>query len=82
MIVSDEDSKEHELDVCGLACPLPVLKAKKAIKTLSSGSILTVFATDPSSVRDFKMFCELTGHRLEANSESDGVFSFQIRING
>jgi len=57
MIVSDEDSKRHDLDVCGLACPLPVLKAKKAIKTLPSGSLLTVFATDPSSVKDFKMFC-------------------------
>jgi len=82
MIVSDEESKGHELDVCGLACPLPVLKAKKAIKTLPSGSLLTVFATDPSSVKDFKMFCKLTGHRLEGNSESDGVFSFQIRIKG
>ena len=82
MIVSDEESKGHEPDVCGLACPLPVLKAKKAIKTLPSGSLLTVFATDPSSVKDFKMFCELTGHRLEGDSESDGVFSFQIRIKG
>ena len=82
MIVSDEESKGHELDVCGLACTLPVLKAKKAIKTLPSGSLLTVYATDPSSVKDFKMFCELTGHRLEGNSESDGVFSFQIRIKG
>ncbi len=80
MTIVDDRPKEHELDVCGLACPLPILKAKKAIKGLPSGSLLTVLATDPSSVNDFKTFCELTGHRLETHSERTGIFRFQIRV--
>ena len=80
MTIVDDRPKGHELDVCGLACPLPILKAKKAIKDLPSGSLLTILATDPSSVNDFKTFCELTGHRLETHSERTGVFRFQIRI--
>ena len=82
MTVSHEDTVEHKLDVCGLACPLPVLKAKRAIKTLSSGSLLTVIATDPDSIKDFEKFCELTGHQLESMSASKGIFTFQIRTMG
>ena len=82
MTVSDEGTTKHELDVCGLACPLPVLKAKKAIKTLPSGSVLTVIATDRGSVKDFETFCELTGHQLESSSETGGVFTFKIRTQG
>ena len=82
MTVSREGTMKHELDVCGLACPLPVLKAKRTIKNLTSGSLLTVTATDPGSVKDFEKFCELTGHQLESSSESRGIFTFQIRTMG
>ncbi|PKU22871.1 sulfurtransferase TusA family protein [Telmatospirillum siberiense] len=68
------------LDVRGLSCPLPVLRAKKTLKTVPHGGVLTVMATDPSSVRDFQIFCEQTGHRLEDWSEDDdGVFRYRIR---
>jgi len=82
MTVSHEGGMKHTLDVCGLACPLPVLKAKKAIKSLPSGSLLTVLATDPGSLKDFETFCQLTGHQLESVSESNGIFTFQIRTIG
>lgn len=68
------------LDVRGLSCPLPVLRAKKTLKSVSHDAILTVMATDPSSVRDFQIFCQQTGHRLEEWSEDDeGVFRYRIR---
>jgi tRNA 2-thiouridine synthesizing protein A len=68
------------LDVRGMTCPLPVLRAKKTLKSVPDGGLLTVMATDPSSVRDFQIFCQQTGHRLEDWSEDDdGVFHYRIR---
>lgn len=67
------------LDTKGLRCPLPVLRARKAMKSLEPGGILEVHATDPGSVKDFKAFCETTGDTLLAANESAGVFVFQIR---
>ena len=69
----------HLLDVKGLACPLPVLKAKKKLKSLEPGDELEVLATDPSAVEDFRAFSELTGHELLGWSEEDGVYSFRLR---
>jgi tRNA 2-thiouridine synthesizing protein A len=66
------------LDTSGLACPLPVLKAKKAIAGLSPGDILAIVATDPGSVLDFQAFCNALGHRLISHSEDSGVFRFRI----
>jgi tRNA 2-thiouridine synthesizing protein A len=67
------------LDTKGLRCPLPVLRARKAMKPLVAGDVLEVHATDPESVKDFKAFCETTGDTLLAANETDGVFVFQIR---
>ncbi len=67
------------LDVKGLACPLPVLKARKRLKAMASGEVLVVHATDPGSVSDFRSFSELTGHELIANSCSEGVYTFELR---
>jgi tRNA 2-thiouridine synthesizing protein A len=53
-----------EIDTRGLNCPLPILKAKKALAELSSGQLLKVVATDPGSVRDFQAFTRQTGHEL------------------
>ncbi len=68
-----------QLDTKGLNCPIPVLKARRAMKALEAGDILEVEATDPGSVDDFAHFCETTGHELVASGEADGVFSFRIR---
>ena len=69
----------HHLDVKGLLCPLPVLKARKLLHGLAPGALLTVEATDPASVIDFPHFCSETGHVLVAQSEADGVYRFTIR---
>ncbi len=55
---------DRELDARGLNCPLPILKAKKALSEMQSGQILRVVATDPGSVRDFQAFAKQTGNEL------------------
>jgi tRNA 2-thiouridine synthesizing protein A len=70
---------ETILDVKGLTCPLPVLKANKALRDMAGGSRLTVLATDPASVADFNAFCRETGHALLAFSEDQGSYRFVIR---
>lgn len=67
------------LDVKGKACPLPILKARKALKGLNPGDELEVLATDPGSVKDFDAFCATTGHGLVESGESGGVYRFVIR---
>lgn len=70
---------ETVLDVQGLTCPLPVLKANKALRGLQPGAKLTVLATDPASVADFKAFAQETGHALLSFGESEGVYRFVLR---
>jgi tRNA 2-thiouridine synthesizing protein A len=67
------------LDVKGLKCPLPVLRANKAIRPLAAGAVLEIHATDPGTVEDFKAYCETTGHELVESREEEGVYSFVIR---
>ncbi len=67
------------LDVKGLKCPLPVLRANKAIKPLPAGAVLEIHATAPGTVEDFKAYCETTGHELVESREEEGVYSFVIR---
>jgi TusA-related sulfurtransferase len=55
---------DQELDTRGLNCPLPILKAKKALTTMQSGQVLKVWSTDPGSMRDFAAFTKQTGHEL------------------
>jgi len=64
------------LDVQGLTCPLPVLKANKALRSLPAGARLVVLATDPASAKDFRAYAAETGHALVAFSEEKGVFRF------
>jgi tRNA 2-thiouridine synthesizing protein A len=70
---------ETLLDTRGLNCPLPVLRARKAMQRLPPGSLLRVLATDPGTVRDFRAFCQATGHELIESLEQDGEFRFVIR---
>jgi len=67
------------LDARGLKCPLPVLRARKAMQALAPGAVLNILATDPGSVRDFQAFCETTGNTLVAQTEQDGEFSFRVQ---
>ena len=63
-----------EVDARGLQCPMPLLKAKRALNGLGGGARLRVLATDRGSVRDFEVFAEQSGHRLLATEEQGGVF--------
>ena len=67
------------LDTKGLNCPLPILKAKKALNGLGTGDTLQVLATDPGAVKDFEAFCRQTGNELLESSEDSGVYSFLIK---
>ncbi len=62
---------DKELDTSGLNCPLPILKAKKALSDMQSGQILKVIATDPGSSRDFQAFSRQTGHELLGQETKD-----------
>jgi tRNA 2-thiouridine synthesizing protein A len=66
------------LDATGLFCPLPILKAKKAMGDVPAGGTLEVLATDPGSAADFEAFCRATGNTLLEQSTSAGVFKFLI----
>ena len=68
-----------ELDTRGLNCPLPILKAKKALADMSSGEVLKVVATDPGSVRDFQAFARQTGNELVEQSATDSEFVHYLR---
>ncbi len=67
------------LDAKGLICPLPVLRARKAIKSLAPGQILEIHATDPAARLDVPHFCDATGHELIETLEEGEVLIFRIR---
>ena len=67
------------LDTKGMICPLPILKAKKALKVLAPGEVLEVIATDPGAVKDFDSFCRTTGNELMDTADADGIFTFTIK---
>jgi tRNA 2-thiouridine synthesizing protein A len=70
------------LDAKGLKCPLPVLKARKAMRDVPAGGVLRVLATDPGAVKDFEHFCQTTGCELLQSSEADGILHFRLRKPG
>jgi tRNA 2-thiouridine synthesizing protein A len=67
------------LDAKGLNCPLPILKAKKALKDVPAQGTLEILATDPGAVADFQAFCRTTGNELVEHSEEGGVYRFLLR---
>ena len=70
---------DKDLDVRGLNCPLPILRAKKALSELASGQVLRVLATDPGSVKDFQAFARQTGNQLVSHAETDSIFTFFVK---
>lgn len=69
----------HTLDAKGLNCPLPILKARKALKDVPPGEILEVLSTDPGSIADFQAFCRQTGNELMESTTEDSVYRFLIK---
>jgi tRNA 2-thiouridine synthesizing protein A len=71
------------LDATGLLCPLPVLKARRALKPLAPGAVLEVLATDPGAVGDFEHFCRTTGcEMLESSEQPGGILRFLLKKPG
>jgi TusA-related sulfurtransferase len=68
-----------EVDATGLECPMPLLKAKRALNAMQSGQHLRVLATDQGSVRDFRVFAEQSGHVLLESAESGGVYTYLLQ---
>ena len=68
-----------QLDARGLNCPMPIVRTAQAIKTLASGQLLEVLATDPGSVADFAAWSRGTGNQIVTSSVQDGVYRFLLR---
>ena len=70
---------DQTLDAKGLNCPLPILKARKALNDVPAGGTLEILATDPGSVADFEAFCRQTGNELVEHSVDDDIYRFLIK---
>jgi len=70
---------DKELDARGLNCPLPILRAKKALGEMTSSQVLRIIATDPGSVKDFAAFAKQTGNELLSSAENNKEFEFYIK---
>ncbi|MEN9849834.1 MAG: hypothetical protein RL368_2574 [Pseudomonadota bacterium] len=70
---------DQELDACGLNCPLPILRTKKALATMHAGQVLHLMATDPGSVKDIPVFTKQTGNTLLESSEIEGKYHYFIK---
>ena len=72
-------SIDLQVDARGLACPMPIVKTALAVKTLASGQVLEVLATDPGSVKDIAAWSRTTGNELVEQSADGGVYRFVVR---
>ena len=70
---------ETVVDARGLNCPMPLLKAKKALNESPAGALVRVHATDPGSVRDFEVFAQQSGNALLESSQDEGSYSYLLR---
>lgn len=72
------ETPEKTLNVTGLLCPIPVLRARRVLDTMQLGEKLTITASDPASVHDMPAFCKMAGHKLLMAHESDGLITFEV----
>ena len=70
---------DKDLDARGLNCPLPILRAKKALNDMQSGQVLKIVATDPGAVKDFQAFSKQTGNELLSQAEANREFTFYMK---
>ncbi len=74
-----EREELEQLDASGLTCPMPLLKAKRALNALPVGARLRIRATDPGAPRDFEVFCRQSGHELLTSTVQEGTFEITLR---
>jgi tRNA 2-thiouridine synthesizing protein A len=72
------DITQH-VDARGLSCPMPIVKTAQAVKTVPSGALIEVLATDPGSVKDFAAWSRTTGNELIEQTADGGVYRFVLR---
>ena len=70
---------DKDLDARGLNCPLPILRAKKALNEMQSGQVLRIVSTDAGSVKDFQSFCKQTGNDLLSQTEANKEYTFFLK---
>ena len=70
---------DQTLNAEGLNCPLPIIKAKKALKGMEAGKVLEVRSTDPGSIADFAAFCTQTGNELLSSETEGNIYLFEIK---
>ena len=75
----DQTKSVQELDALGLTCPMPLLKAKRALNAMAPGQRLRILATDPGAPRDFQVFCQQSGHELLSSEVREGTFGLLPR---
>ncbi len=80
--MSTELKVDQTVDCVGAFCPVPIIRARNAIKQMSAGQILEIVATDPGSIGDFPAFSRNTGHELIRTEESDETYRYYIRVAG
>lgn len=68
------------LDVKGLGCPVPILRANRAVKEMIPGDMLEILATDADAPQDFQIFCDTTGHLYKGCEKTDGVFIIRVEV--
>lgn len=73
-----KQAQEH-LDACGLKCPEPLMLVRNKVRSMRSGEVLLVRATDPTTERDLNHFCQFLGHEMLEMTQQQGVFEFWIR---
>lgn len=78
-MTDEATASDREVDARGLNCPLPILRAKKALTDLGSGQVLKVISTDPGAKRDFEAFARQTGHTLLRITEQDRQWTFFLQ---
>ena len=78
----DSKMTDQELDARGLSCPLPVLKARKVLKSMPVNAELSILATDPKAPGDFQQFCEAAGHVLVKSEENGNLYQIVVRKGG
>lgn len=74
-----EQHADIELDLSGLACPMPLLKAKLALNTMAPAQVLKIVATDPGSEKDFYLFVEQSNHQILDFQKNDKAYFYWIR---
>jgi len=78
-VITNDMEFDKEIDATGLKCPMPILKCKKGLNTLTDGQVLKISATDKGAKKDFEAFCSQTGHQMLGVFDNESISTFFIK---